>query len=683
MDSIVSQRSSAAALGTQREEEHSSPALHRPNTPTSTGSLGPHHSCMETASSSPAPVTPPRSSPEISETPGAPSRKVRSAHQPDPEQSTAEVEQAADSFNDVTTDDTASGVLLPEDSSPPRNIRRSRSPSTPSTHSSGGGGSASFTSSGYSPTSSWASRTPTSASSSSYYEPLSHPSSLSSELRQRRNQRLAPPVPLPTLFHDTAAAGSSSRSVEKRTCIRFGDDYSDNNDSNNDHNSQGQKHRLRHMLQQHFGNHQQKEKDDDDVCVGFRSCNSSIASSHYSQHSSDIDYNDMELQHEDEDKDEHEIVINPKSLDGTIESASFHLHGQTGGRMKSSNPELKNAAVMDGYALRNMMTGDTDESSMSEETFGTNVRIDIENGMNVISSRGGRSSNNNNNKKKRLCIDDGHHEDLWSTGIAAAVVMGTAARYHKTFFMFPHGRKVVLPIILGTVALCLSAVTLKSCRFLTVLPEENSQVFELGPWSYLSPGTVYDGEVCLPYPSDMEVDTPFMVARMVSVLATCSGGALLLLTTTLMCIPYGGSSISLLGLGYILAGVLQALTMIFYLTNNCKGVGYFHGLQCKPNQDLVFCLAACVLYLACGWILYMLQKFVVAPPGRSASQIYTCSAKSKSSDESKGMLRTVEKSWTKIPSGETLVATVLVERRMGSSGKIKTVHSIQTQLIEQ
>ena len=79
----------------------------------------------------------------------------------------------------------------------------------------------------------------------------------------------------------------------------------------------------------------------------------------------------------------------------------------------------------------------------------------------------------------------------------------------------------------------------------------------------------------------------------------------------------------------------------------------------------------------------MLQKFVVAPPGRSASQIYTCSAKSKSSDESKGMLRTVEKSWTKIPSGETLVATVLVERRMGSSGKIKTVHSIQTQLIEQ
>eukprot|EP00985_Skeletonema_marinoi_P029214 scaffold27187_cov80-Skeletonema_marinoi.AAC.1 len=179
----------------------------------------------------------------------------------------------------------------------------------------------------------------------------------------------------------------------------------------------------------------------------------------------------MEGQHEREQ--EHEIVINPKSIKGTIESASFHLHGQTGGRVKS---DLKNAAVIDAYALRNIMM-DTDESSMSdtlEDGFETYIRIDLENGVNVISNRGGRKDSSYNHKSN-LTIDNGHHDDLWSTGIAAAVVMGTAARYHKTFFMFPHGRKVILPIIVGTVAFCLSIVTLKSCRFLTVLPEENSQ----------------------------------------------------------------------------------------------------------------------------------------------------------------------------------------------------------------
>lgn len=467
-----------------------------------------------------------------------------------------------------------------------------------------------------------------------------------------------PPVPLPTLFNDATES-----------------------DGNHNEQHHEQQHRLRHLLQQNFGKYQHKEKDDDDVCVGVRTCESSLASSHQTllDHGSDVHYSNMELQQDQQHEQEHEIIINPKSIQGTIEAASFHLHGQTGGRVKSTNPEFKNAAVMNGYALRNVMMMDTDEASsmmidgVEEEVFETNVRIDLEKGTNVISSRGGHTNNNNND----------HHEDLWSTGIAAAVVMGTAARYHKTLFMFPHGRKVVLPIVIGMVALCLSIVTLRSCRFLTVLPEEHGQVFELGIWSYLSPGTVYDGEVCLPYPSDMEVDTPFMVARMVSVLATCLGGGLLLLTITMMCIPYGESSISLLGLGYFLAGILQALSMIYYLTNNCKGGGYFRGLQCKPNQDLVFCLAASVLYFACGWVLHMLQKFIVLPPGQSASQIYTCSAKSKSSDERKGILRTVEKSWTKIPSGETLVATVLVERRMGSGGKIKTVHSISTEIIDQ
>eukprot|EP00573_Skeletonema_grethae_P008044 CAMPEP_0201705782 /NCGR_PEP_ID=MMETSP0578-20130828/46869_1 /ASSEMBLY_ACC=CAM_ASM_000663 /TAXON_ID=267565 /ORGANISM="Skeletonema grethea, Strain CCMP 1804" /LENGTH=67 /DNA_ID=CAMNT_0048194089 /DNA_START=1 /DNA_END=201 /DNA_ORIENTATION=+ len=66
----------------------------------------------------------------------------------------------------------------------------------------------------------------------------------------------------------------------------------------------------------------------------------------------------MELQ---QDQHEHEIIINPKSIQGTIESASFHLHGLTGGRVKSTNPEFKNAAVMDGYALRNVMMMDTTE----------------------------------------------------------------------------------------------------------------------------------------------------------------------------------------------------------------------------------------------------------------------------------------------------------------------------------
>jgi hypothetical protein len=555
----------------------------------------------------------------------------------------------ADSFHETTE----SAALLPE-SSPPQNKTRSNRPSTPSSTSHA----ASRTSSRYSPASS-ASRSPSTHSSQSpvsmrltppsalSYEPLSPPSS--SEMRQRRRKLESPPIPFPTINHTASSTDNTTSS----------DNYSDNNDDKvfvmarlaASEQYQHQQDRLRHLFQQH-------QNGEDDV--------SSRA-------------NNMEQQREHEH--EHEIVIHPKSVEGTIESASFHLHGQTGGRVKSTTPELKNAAVMDGYVLRNVM--DTNESLMSdiilEDTFETNnIKIDLENGVNVISNRGGR----NNNKNNLMMIDDDHHEDLWSTGIAAAVVMGTASRYHKSFCMFPHGRKVILPIIIGTLALCLSIVTLKSCRFLTVLLRSD-QVFQLGPWSYLSPGEVYNGEVCLSYPSAMEFDTPFMVARMVSVLATCLGGGLLLLTTTMVCIPYGKPSISLLGLGYIFAGILQALTMVYYQTNNCKGKGYFGGLQCKPNQDLVFCLAASVLYLACGWILYMLQKLVVPPPGHSASQIYTCSAKSNSSDERKGILRTVEKSWTKIPSGQTLVATVLVERRKGSDGKIKTVHSIQTELIDE
>jgi hypothetical protein len=370
-------------------------------------------------------------------------------------------------------------------------------------------------------------------------------------------------------------------------------------------------------------------------------------------------------------RNEHQIVIHPGSLEGTIESASLHLYGQTGGRKQSPNPDLKNAAVMNGDVLRSIKVDDRNEDVFEDNNIDTNVRIDsLEKGFNVISSGGG-----GNNTRS--------HQDFWSTGVAAAIVMGTASRYHKTFFMFPHGRKIILPIIMGILALSLSIVTLKSCRFMTILPDETShQVFQLGTWNYLSPGKVYDGgEVCLPYPSTMEIDTPFMVARMASLIASCLGGGLLLLTTTMMCIPYGKPQISLLGLGYILSAILQGLTTMIYLTNNCRGSGYFGGTQCEPNQDLVFCVAASLLYLACGWILYMFQKHIVTPPGHASSQIYTWSAKSKSSNERKGILRTVERAWTKLESGHVLMATVFVEKRIDRDGKMKTTHSVQTDIV--
>eukprot|EP00984_Skeletonema_dohrnii_P002424 scaffold835_cov72-Skeletonema_dohrnii-CCMP3373.AAC.1 len=423
VNSIVSQSPSAAVHGTQREEEHQSP-LHRlvSSSTNSAASLLPPIS-IETSSSPPILVTPPRSPSKINHLPRAPPRKGCSSmtaprdavypmshekqKQPDPEQNEIETEQAAcadDSSNATTTGETLD--LIPE-SSPSR--KKQRSSSRPSTPSSDSSSAASCPSSRYSPASSSGSRTPPSASS---YEPLSTPSS--SELRQRRRQREVPPVPLPTLFH---GAGSC---MDNRTFFRsIGDDNRDNNKKNSEQYPD-QQHRLRHLLQQNFGKYQHKEKDDDDVCVGVRSCDSSLASSQHLQHcSDDSNFSNMEGQHH--YTQEHEIVINPKSIKGTIESASFHLHGQTGGRVKS---DLKNAAVMDGYALRNIMM-DTDESSMSdtlEDRFETNIRIDLENGVNVISNRGGR-----NNKKSNLMIDNGHHDDLWSTGIAAAVVMGTAA----------------------------------------------------------------------------------------------------------------------------------------------------------------------------------------------------------------------------------------------------------------
>ena len=572
-------------------------------------------------------------------------------------------------------------ALLPDDyqkkkSSPPRNKPRPNHPTTPSSRA------ASHSSPRFSPTSSvsrsLSSGSWTSSASLPSSEPLSPPSS-SSNVRK-----------FPTSISNDKDAVACSTIEAIYYHARDQDDLTDNSSSSSSSNSQiimarlaakeqyhQQKQRLRQLFQ-----HRLNPGGDDDSSLGVFS-SSEIARSTSSQQvqsrnssSSNISIYNNNL--EQQQHEQHEIVINPKSIEGTLESASFHLHGQIGGRKQIDNPDLKNAAMMNGHVLKNVNEREDPRRIVVDDTFDTNVGIDfLENGVNIISDRGGH------NNIKRNSTDGRNHQDFWSTGVAAAVVMGTASRYHKTFCMFPHGRKVILPIIMGILAFSLSIVTLMSCRLMTILPDENNsyQVFQLGPWNYLSPGKIYDGEVCLPYPSDMEVDIPFMIARMSSVLASCLGGGLLLLTMTLMCIPCGRQGIRILGLGYIFSAILQVLTMVHYQTKSCNGSGYFRGIKCEPNQDLVFCLAASVLYLACGWILYMVQKFVVAPPGHAVSQIYTWSAKSKSSNERKGILRTIEKCWTKIPSGDTLVATVFVERRKSRDGKIKTTHTIQTDVL--
>lgn len=546
-------------------------------------------------------------------------------------------------------------ALLPDDCK----SKKSSRPSTPSSSTSSS--SASRRSSRYSPAASLSRSPPStrstqsssSISSSSLpsikwtppsalsYKPLSPPSS--SQVRQMRK---LPPMPFPTM--NSSASNTTKPDPTEYIIGGHTDIYNDDDNKQvimarlaAKEQYQQQKQRLRQLFQQKVN--LRKPNRDGVVDASIRS-----------QH-----------------RNEHEIVIHPESLEGTIESASLHLHGQTGGRKQSPNPDFKNAAVMNGDVLRSIKVDERNEDVFEDNNIDTNVRIDsLEKGFNVISGGGGG-------------VNRRSHQDFWSTGVAAAIVMGTASRYHKTFFMFPHGRKIILPIIMGMLALSLSIVTLKSCRFMTILPDENNhQVFQLGTWNYLSPGKVYDGgEVCLPYPSTMEIDTPIMVARMASLIASCLGGGLLLLTTTMMCIPYGKPQISLLGLGYILSAILQGLTTMFYLTNNCKGGGYFSGTQCEPNQDLVFCVAASLLYLACGWILYMVQQYIVTPPGHASSQIYTWSAKSKSSNERKGILRTVERAWTKLESGHTLMATVFVEKRIDRDGKMKTTHSVQTDIV--
>jgi len=473
-------------------------------------------------------------------------------------------------------------------------------------------------------------------------------------------------------------------------------------------------------------------------------------------------------------QEEYEILIHPSSVEGTTAAAAWHLHGQTGGRQPAKMPHDTNhgwydgnCAVMNTHAvinapntsnnatstaatspeeengnMTNDMTGRSEDeftendefekvwndasstsSSHVGDTMPSHVTLGMEEGIPTLSatSRLPTPSNNANN-------------DPWSTGIAAAIVTGTAARYHKSFFLFPHGRRVLLPIVMGMLATALSLVTIVSCQFMTVSPKHhadnngidaiiaeeeihhtsttNPVVFQLGPWRYLSINPTYsDGEVCLPYPSDMTFDTAFLAARSTSALASCFGAMLVLWACTLLCVPVSKGSMNALGLCFALTGILQCLTTTLYQSRNCKSAGgYFGSGSCTPNQDLVFCTAAAILYFATGWILYVSNRFAsaavlpLATAGRGGGsnrakggggedsrgrmEVYTWSSEATSSDPSMGVLRTVEKCWTKIPNGSTLMATVFVERRMedkgaggNPGGKVKTTYSIQTELL--
>jgi hypothetical protein len=138
------------------------------------------------------------------------------------------------------------------------------------------------------------------------------------------------------------------------------------------------------------------------------------------------------------------------------------------------------------------------------------------------------------------------------------------------------------------------------------------------------------------------------------------------------------------------ASILQLATSFFYLSNNCNGSvdeigkivggGYFGGIECTANQDLVFCIAASALYFATSWLLYIAQGVIANDPGASSSEVFTWSALAKSDDIEKGT-RTIEKSWIRIPDGSTLMATVVVERTIRKKGCIKTTHQIKTEIL--
>ncbi|KAL7476940.1 hypothetical protein ACHAW6_002767 [Cyclotella cf. meneghiniana] len=389
---------------------------------------------------------------------------------------------------------------------------------------------------------------------------------------------------------------------------------------------------------------------------------------------------------------EYEMTVHSSSVKGTIEAAAWHLHGQSGGRVapiaKEENSHFgKNLLVTNSKAMSRMRKNDHANGTITrdkefeynndiESGFckdeQTNVVVEFLEGKTLICSK---------------TLDQ--NRDAWSTGVASAVVMGTAARYNKTICMFPHGRRVLLPIIMAMMALALSIFTASSCRFMSIQPISSlNEVFQVGPWFYLSMDD--SQEVCMMYPSNVQLDAWFMLARTASALAVCLGVGLVLWTCTLTCIPYSRQSMNSLGIFFFVDSVLQMSTTFFYLSNNCKGGvndldnaiggGYFGGIACSANQDLVFCIAASALYFATGWILYIAQGVIANDPGLSSAEVYTWSAVAKSDDLENG-IRTVEKSWIRIPDGSTLMATVVVERKRETSGGIKTTHAIKTEIL--
>jgi len=459
-----------------------------------------------------------------------------------------------------------------------------------------------------------------------------------------------------------------------------------------------------------------------------------------------------------------EMLIHPASVDGTAAAAAWHLHGQMGGRktrvdlnsyLRSDQHEIYSA--MNTRDIMNVMRelkhdtadsrGDTSPRRQlkpfdSDSDDANNVRMKVmKNGITILSSSSAATgaavaregvkatySETADNLYKKFdgsTKDTQHQRDVWSTGIAAAVVTGTAARYYKTFFMFPHGRQVLLPVITGALATALSLVTLLSCQFMTILPKTHvnddeegvseggsggfsglNQVLQVGPWRYLSTNTSYsDGEVCLAYPSNLAMDMPFLVARSTSALASFVGCVMVLWTLTLICAPASRGNMNALGLCFTLVGVLEGLTALLYQTQNCKsqsfdmtdgtdrGGWHLGGGECRPNQDLVFCIASSILHVATGWMLHVSYKFLsnAGVGDKSSMEVYTWSSEARSSNPKRGILRTVEKCWTKIPDGSTLIATVFVEQRADASGgncgtgsggrKLKTTYSIQTEIL--
>ena len=420
------------------------------------------------------------------------------------------------------------------------------------------------------------------------------------------------------------------------------------------------------------------------------------------------------------------MQIHPDSIKGTAEAAAWHLHGASGGRRIVQNHQLDyNYSVMTSRGVQNARGGQGDDDHDNEDTFdenygmndgvcnnssGIHMGMDVEEGgMTTLSAMKAISTSSSFAQQQHP------HCDQWSTGVAAAIATSTATRYYKSFFLFPHGRRVLLPIFMGAMASALSLFVVFSCQFMTVVlvPSNNNNSstnvmvnqgsFQLGPWRYLSINPTYsDGEVCLPYPSDMVMDTNFMIARSTSAIASCLGCALVLWTCTLLCVPATKGSMNCLGFAFVMNGVLQCMTAIFYQSENCKadddnGGGYFGPGECRPNQDLVISVAAGILYLATGWIVCMSHNFAFSTNNKSVTsttmadmEVYTWSSEAKSSNPKRGILRTVEKSWVKVPNGSTVMATVFVEQRKeadssGSGGdggrKMKTTYQIQTEIL--